>query len=216
MINNISNLVNMKEYKSASTNRVFDLLDVFENVIEIFGERAGNKRIELALNYNSDLLPKYVKGDPERLRLILMNLLSNSIKFTVEGEIIMKVLLKSSNDESIKDKNFIKLLIILSDTGIGLNSEFLNNWKKDLKVNESKILQQDGIGFGLLACKQLVEINGGKIEVESQLGKGSKFWFTWNVEIVQASYTQKNSKYYINSSKILFDKLTNHSLKAYY
>uniref|UniRef100_A0A8H3X038 PAS domain S-box protein n=1 Tax=Gigaspora margarita TaxID=4874 RepID=A0A8H3X038_GIGMA len=121
-----------------------------------------------------------------------MNLLSNSIKFTEEGEVIMKILLKSSNDESVKDKKFIKLLIILSDTGIGLNSEFINNWKNDLK---------------------LVKINGGEIGVESQLGKGSKFWFTWNVEIVQASYSQKNSKSYINSSKILFDKLTNYSLK---
>jgi len=58
--------MNIEEYKSASVNRVFDLLDLFENAIEIFGERAGNKKIELALNYNSDTLPKYVKGDPER------------------------------------------------------------------------------------------------------------------------------------------------------
>ncbi|KAF0557229.1 protein-histidine kinase [Gigaspora margarita] len=118
-INKIPNIVSIEEYKSASVNRVFDLLDVFENAIELFGERVGNKRIELALNYNPDILPKYVKSDPERLRLILMNLLSNSIKFTEEGEVIMKVLLKSSNDESFKDKNFIKLLIIVNDTGIG-------------------------------------------------------------------------------------------------
>ncbi|RIB22043.1 hypothetical protein C2G38_1036342 [Gigaspora rosea] len=122
----------------------------------------------------------------------------------------MQVLLKSSSD---KDKNFIKLLIILSDTGIGMNSEFINNWQSNLKVDESKIMQQDGTGFGLLACKQLIEINGGKMGVESQLGKGSKFWFTWDVEIVQESYAQKTSKHYTNSSKILFDRLTNHSLK---
>ncbi|RIB06111.1 hypothetical protein C2G38_2217926 [Gigaspora rosea] len=171
----------LTEYQSASVNRVFDLLDLSENAIEIFGEKAGNKQIELALNYNSDTLPKYVK--------------SVLIKFTEKGEVIMKVL-KSSSDESVKDKNFIKLLIILSDT-----------------VDKLKILQQYGTGFGLLTCKQLVEINGSEIEIESQLGKGSKFWFTWNVEIVQASYTQKTSNYYNNSSKILFDRLTNHSLK---
>ncbi|RIB30720.1 hypothetical protein C2G38_2238079 [Gigaspora rosea] len=213
-INNIPNIVNIEEYKSASVNRVFDLLDLFEKAIEIFGERAGNKKIELALNYNSDTLPKYVKGDPERLRLILMNLLANSIKFTKEGEIILKVLLNSSSDESSKDENFIKLLIILSDTGIGINSEVIDNWQSNLKVNELKIIQQqDGTGFGFLACKQLVEINGGEIGVESQLEKGSKFWFTWNVEIVQESYTKKASNYYINSSKILFNRLTNHNLK---
>ncbi|RIB30716.1 hypothetical protein C2G38_2026587 [Gigaspora rosea] len=139
LIKNIPNIMNIEEYKSASVNRVFDLLDLFENAIEVFGERAGSKRIELALNYNSDTLPKYVKSNPER------------IKFTEEGEIIMKVLLKSSSNKSIKDENFIKLLIILSDTGIGLNSEFINNWESNLKVDELKIMQQDGTGFGLLA-----------------------------------------------------------------
>ncbi|KAF0537243.1 PAS domain S-box protein [Gigaspora margarita] len=212
-INNIPNIVNIEEYKSASVNRVFDLLDLFENVIEIFGERAGNKKIELALNYNSDTLPKYVKSDPERLRLVLMNLLSNSIKFTEDGEVILKVLLKSSSDESSKEENFTKLLIILSDTGIGINSEFINNLQSNLKVDESKIMQQDGTGFGLLACKQLVEINGGEMGVESQLEKGSKFWFTWNVEIAQGSYTKETSNYYINSSKMLFNRFTNCNLK---
>ncbi|KAF0537249.1 protein-histidine kinase [Gigaspora margarita] len=212
-INYIPNIVNIEEYKNASVNRVFDLLDLFEHAIEIFGERAGNKRIELALNYHSDTLPKYVKSNPERLRLILINLLSNSIKFTEEGEVIMKVLLKSSSNESGINKNIIKLLITLSDTGVGINSEFINNWQSKLKVDESKIMQQDGTGFGLLACKQLVEINGGEMGIESQLGKGAKFWFTWTVEIVQASYAQKTSNHYINSSKILFDKLNNHNLK---
>ncbi|RIB30721.1 hypothetical protein C2G38_2136228 [Gigaspora rosea] len=171
MINKIPNLVNIEEYKNASVNRVFDLLDLFENVIEIFGERAGNKKIELALNYNSDTLPKYVKSDPER------------IKFTKEGEVVLKVLLKSSSVESSKDEKFTKLLIILSDTGIGINSEFINNWQSNLKVDELKIIQHDGTGFGLLECKQLVEINDGEIGVESQLEKGSEFWFTRNVEV---------------------------------
>ncbi|KAF0537246.1 PAS domain S-box protein [Gigaspora margarita] len=188
-INNIPNLVKIEEYKSASVNSVFDLLDLFENAIEIFGVRAGNKQIELALDYHSDTLPKYVKSNPEN---------SNSIKFTKEGEIIMKVLLKSSSNESVKDENFIKLLIILSDTCIGINSEFINNWQSNLNIDESKIMQQDGTGFGLLACKQLVEINGGEMGIESQLGKGTKFWFTWNVEMLQALYAQKTSKHYIN------------------
>ena len=89
-------------------------------------------------------------------------------------------------------------------------------WESFSQGDMSVTKKQDGTGLGLSICKGLVEINGGEIKVESQLGKGSKFWFTWNVEIVQASYLQKNSKSYINSSKILFDKLTNYSLNAYY
>ncbi|KAF0537248.1 protein-histidine kinase [Gigaspora margarita] len=164
-INNITNLVNIEEYKNAS----------------------------IKININEFII---------KLNQIYQG-----------GEVIMRVLLKSSSNESVKDKNFIKLLIILNDTGIGMNSEFINNWQSNLNIDESKVMQQDGTGFGLLACKQLVEINGGEMGIESQLGKGTKFWFTWNVEIVQASYAQKTSKHYINSSKILFDRLNNRNLR---
>ncbi|KAF0541188.1 PAS domain S-box protein [Gigaspora margarita] len=154
IVNNMLNAVNLEEHKNILMNKSFDLLNLFENTIERFDEKAGNKQIELILSYELDTFPRYVKGDPESLKQILINLLSNAI-----------------------------------------SHEFMKNIWKDgiLNINASKIEQQDGTGFGLMTCKQLVEINEGKIGVESQLGKGSKFWFTWNVEIIPIPTNQTSS-----------------------
>ncbi|CAG8809220.1 27665_t:CDS:2, partial [Racocetra persica] len=76
------------------------------------------------------------------------------------------------------------LLIELYDTGIGMNPEFIQHaWKSFSRGDMSITRKQEGTGLGLSICKSLVEINGGEIKAESQLGEGSKFWFTWNIEL---------------------------------
>ncbi|KAF0403958.1 protein-histidine kinase [Gigaspora margarita] len=194
IVNDVLNAAKLEAKKLILVNRTFDLLNSLESTIVIFGKKAATKNIELIVNCEIDILPRYVKSDPERLNQVLTHLLSNSVKFTNEGGIILTISMQpqegieknneknSSCDQVVKKE---KLLIELSDTGIGINPEYIKHaWECFSQGDMSMTKKQDGAGLGLSICKNLVEINGGEIKVESQLGKGSKFSFTWNVEIL--------------------------------
>ncbi|CAG8837009.1 35958_t:CDS:2, partial [Racocetra persica] len=86
----------------------------------------------------------------------------------------------NDKDRNQKAKN-VSLLIELNNTCTGIDTELVNIWQGNLKV-DSLHKKQSYTFFNLATCKRLVEINGGEMEAESQLGKGSKFWFTWNIE----------------------------------
>ncbi|KAF0511693.1 protein-histidine kinase [Gigaspora margarita] len=198
IINNILDAAKLEAQKITLVNIAFDLLELLDNTIEIFGEKAGSKKIELIIDYDVDKLSRYVRSDPERFKQVLFELLSNSIKFTEKGEIILTISMVSQ--ESVDENNenptygqMIKkgaLLIELCDTGIGMKSEYIQHaWKSFSQGDMSITRKQDGTGLGLSICKSLVEINGGVINAESQLGKGSKFWFTWNIELLPSMTT---------------------------
>ncbi|CAG8833176.1 29853_t:CDS:2, partial [Racocetra persica] len=113
------------------------------------------------------------------------------------------------------------LLIEVYDTGIGMNPEYIQHaWKSFSQSDMSITRKQDGTGLGLSICKSLVEINGGEIKAESQLGEGSKFWFTWNLELlssisptIPSSISPTNSK--LPASSLLeakFHKQINYTL----
>ncbi|RIB28824.1 hypothetical protein C2G38_1348582 [Gigaspora rosea] len=198
IINNILDAAKLEAQKITLVNRTFDLLELFEDTIEKFGEKAGSKNIELIINYDVDKLPRYVKSDPERLKQVLFHLLSNSIKFTEEGEIILTISMLSrevidENNMNPTNSQIIKkgvLLIELCDTGIGMDPEYIQHaWKSFSRGDMSITRRQDGTGLGLSICKSLIKINGGEINAESQLGKGSKFWFTWNIELLSSMST---------------------------
>ncbi|CAG8592252.1 11758_t:CDS:2, partial [Scutellospora calospora] len=186
-VNNILDAAKLKAQKIILINDKFDLLNLFEEIIESFSERAGAKQVELILNCEVDKLPKYVK----------------------KGEIVLKISLQPLQSQKVIDGKPIKkanLLIEVFDTGIGVEPEFIRqDWESfsqgDISINR----RQHGTGLGLSICKKLVTINGGEINVESQLGKGSKFWFTWNVELLT-----KTSELQINSPKLQFDEKVNY------
>ncbi|KAF0475491.1 protein-histidine kinase [Gigaspora margarita] len=191
IINDILDAARLEAQKLTLINRTFYLSNLLEVTIEKFGKRAGAKNIELILNYDVDEVSRYVKSDPERLEQVLSHLLSNSVKFTDKGEIVLKISMQSrdvidENEENPTYGQILKkenLLVELYDTGIGIDPKYAQNaWKSYSQGDMSVTKKQDGTGLGLSICKSLVEINGGEIKVESQLGKGSKFWFTWNIE----------------------------------
>ncbi|RIB28825.1 hypothetical protein C2G38_2156931 [Gigaspora rosea] len=186
IINNILDAAKLEAHKITLVNRTFDLLELFDDTIEMFGEKAGSKKIELIINYDVDKLPRYVKSDPER------------IKFTEQGEIILTISMPSCevidennvNPTSSQILNKGVLLIELCDTGIGMDPEYIQYaWKSFSRGDMSITRRQDGTGLGLSICKSLIEINGGEINAESQLGKGSKFWFKWNIELLSSMTT---------------------------
>src|SRR6478672_2585147 len=150
----------------------FDLSTCVDEVLELLDPQAHKKGLELAaLIYPN--VPTHLQGDAGRLRQILTNLIGNAIKFTATGEVVVQVSLLSETPTTAN------LRIGVIDMGIGISPE---NQKKLFspftQVDASTTRKYGGTGLGLAICKQMVNLMGGEIGVESQLGQGSQFWFT--------------------------------------
>jgi PAS domain S-box-containing protein len=150
----------------------FDLWKLIESIGITLGVKASQKKLELLCYTNPDI-PQYIMGDPTRLRQILVNLAGNSLKFTEKGEIAINVeTLKREDDK-------ILLHFTVKDTGIGIPKEKQAKiFESFSQVDSSTTRKYGGTGLGLSICKQLVELMGGKIWVESEANKGSTFHLT--------------------------------------
>jgi PAS domain S-box-containing protein len=153
----------------------FDLCDQVEEVMELMAEHAHRKRLELICQIESDV-PVLLKGDPGRLRQILTNLLGNAIKFTLQGEVLARVFLIEKTDESVLVGFEVR------DTGIGIPQEALARIFEPFSQSDGSMSRKfGGTGLGLSICKQLCEMMGGEIGVESNPGKGSTFRFSLRI-----------------------------------
>jgi two-component system, sensor histidine kinase and response regulator len=149
----------------------FNLWDTVEEMTRLFAERAHRKGIELVCHIHKDV-PANVEGDPMRLGQILSNLVGNAIKFTEKGEVVVKVSLSE-----IRGQNTV-IEFEIKDTGIGITPEArLNIFNAFSQADGSMSRKYGGTGLGLSICRQLCEMMGGSIEVESVRGKGSVFRF---------------------------------------
>jgi len=157
----------------------FDLWELIESIGVTLGIKASQKKLEL-LCYTNPNVPQYVMGDPTRLRQILINLAGNSLKFTEKGEIAINVkILKKENDK-------VSLHFTVKDTGIGIPKEKQAKiFESFSQVDSSTTRKYGGTGLGLSICKQLTELMGGKIWVESEISKGSTFHLTLPSVIVE-------------------------------
>ncbi|GAB4335456.1 MAG: hypothetical protein Kow0037_15330 [Calditrichia bacterium] len=150
----------------------FDLRLTVEDVASMLAGRAQQKGLELACLVYHDV-PALLKGDPGRLRQILLNLTNNAIKFTHYGEVVIRVQLEEETE------THAKLHFRVSDTGIGIPKDRMNRlFQSFSQVDSSTTRKYGGTGLGLAISKQLVELMGGTIGVESEEGKGSTFYFT--------------------------------------
>ncbi|RIB23152.1 histidine kinase-like ATPase, partial [Gigaspora rosea] len=136
IVNDVLSAAKLEAKKLILVNRTFDLLNSLESTIIIFGKKSATKNIELIVNCEIDILPRYVKSDPERLNQVLTHLLSNSVKFTNEGEIVLTIsmqqreVIEENNEENSSYDQVVKkelLLIELSDTGIGINPRYIKH-----------------------------------------------------------------------------------------
>jgi signal transduction histidine kinase/DNA-binding response OmpR family regulator len=150
----------------------FDLRTVIEEVAALLAERANSKGLELACLVYHDV-PTALRGDPGRVRQILMNLVGNAIKFTDQGEVVMRAKLA----EAMADTVLVRFEV--SDTGVGIAPE-AQAWlfQSFSQADSSTTRQYGGTGLGLAIAKQLAEMMGGSIGVDSTPGQGSTFWFT--------------------------------------
>ncbi|RJP32820.1 MAG: response regulator [Candidatus Omnitrophota bacterium] len=150
----------------------FNLHELVEDMVILLADRAHRKELEMAV-FIDPATPSALSGDPSRLRQILLNLLSNAVKFTKKGEVILRVF----PIEDFKDKVIVQFEV--HDTGIGISPVIRKTiFDSFTQADGSTTRQFGGTGLGLSIAQQLIEMMEGEIGVESELGKGSLFWFT--------------------------------------
>ena len=162
----------------------FDLKDCLQTVIDVLSSQAEVKGLQLTASIDPQV-PRKLQGDPVRLRQILLNLISNAIKFTDVGEVVVQINSMGEEREGVEDtkhsnsQSVVRLLFSVRDTGIGISLEGQKKlFQSFTQVDASSTREYGGTGLGLAICKQLVEMMGGEIGVESEPGKGCTFWFT--------------------------------------
>jgi PAS domain S-box-containing protein len=181
LINDILNLSKIEAGKIELEHEKFNLVEAVESIAEMIAVRAYKKGLEMPLRISSEI-PHCVIGDTERLRQILINLLGNAVKFTEEGEIFLD--LRIENDFEANNKKMITFMV--KDTGVGIEKEKQNNiFKHFTQADSSSTRKYGGTGLGLTISKQLVELMGGKIWLESQPGMGSAFYFSIPFEVAE-------------------------------
>ena len=153
----------------------FDLRLAIDESLDLVAERASSKSLNLVCLFHADV-PRDLMGDPGRLRQVVMNLTSNAVKFTDNGDVIVEVTVESQSSEEAT------IRVAVTDTGIGISEEACERlFRSFSQADGSTTRKYGGTGLGLAICKRLVEMMGGTIGVVSQVGRGSCFWFTMNL-----------------------------------
>ena len=173
ILNDILDFSKIEAGKLDIEHQEFSLEELLDRVTSVIGLRASEKGLELLLETAQDV-PARLIGDPLRLSQVLINLLSNAIKFSEQGEVVVVTV---KIDEP--DVDHVVLRFSVHDHGIGMSPDQLEKiFQSFSQADPSTTRRYGGTGLGLAICKQLVELMGGKISVQSELGKGSVFHFS--------------------------------------
>lgn len=180
IINDILDFSKLEAQEMKLESKTVDLNELLAEVIQILGARAADNRVELIVRWPHDKTIPLIKTDPVRLRQILINLISNAIKFTKDGHVLVDI----SKIERTKDK--VTLRFEIQDTGIGIPEDKLDKiFTRFTQGDSSTTRRYGGTGLGLTISKRLVEMMNGQIGVLSQVDKGSTFWFEVKYEIAE-------------------------------
>ncbi|MBX3072260.1 MAG: response regulator, partial [Thermomicrobiales bacterium] len=155
----------------------FNLHDTVEEIIDMMAQPATRKGLETACHISPDV-PVVVRADSERLRQVIVNLVNNAVKFTEQGSVVIRVTPETRADGSAKVR------FTVTDTGIGIPPDRMHRlFRAFSQADTSTTRVYGGTGLGLVISKQIVELMGGEIGVESEAGHGSTFWFTITFEL---------------------------------
>lgn len=180
IVNDILDISKIEAGEFALDRIGFDIQAVFTRVLNTLQPLATQKNLSLTHTFSHKMIP-FVKGDPVRFARILTNLVSNGIKYTDEGCVEIKAKLLN------KKKRSFTLRCEIIDTGIGIPHNKLDTiFNKFVQADVTSTRRFGGTGLGLTITKQLVEMMGGKLGVESTVGKGSTFWFTLPFSVTDA------------------------------
>jgi signal transduction histidine kinase/CheY-like chemotaxis protein/HPt (histidine-containing phosphotransfer) domain-containing protein len=172
IVNDVLDFSKIEAGKYELHPRVFDLRAMVHESTELLAERAEAKGIALT-DHIADDVPHQVLADPDRIKQVLINLVGNAVKFTSQGEVRLRVL----RDPDVDGQTCLRFIV--SDTGCGISPESRSLlFQAFTQVDGSYVRQHGGTGLGLAIAKRLTELMRGTIGVESELGRGSEFWFT--------------------------------------
>ncbi|HYF75180.1 MAG TPA: PAS domain S-box protein, partial [Candidatus Nitrosocosmicus sp.] len=187
LINDILDFSRIEARKLALENIAFDFVELVEQTIKPHTVKAREKGLELRYRLDPQT-PQIVNGDPNRLKQVINNLLGNAVKFTEAGEINLLTSLKNSTDD------YVELEFQISDTGVGIDSRDIGGIFDTFSQADSSITRKyGGSGLGLAISRQLVELMGGAIWVESEKGKGSTFYFTMIITVGRETSSTRQS-----------------------
>ncbi|WP_439878707.1 CHASE domain-containing protein [Pseudomonas prosekii] len=159
----------------------FELEPLMRDLAVVLTGNQGEKEVEVMFDLDSNL-PNDLIGDSLRLQQVLINLAGNALKFTLEGQVVVSV------EQLKRTENAVSLRIAVSDTGIGISPEQLQRIFEGFTQAEASTSRRfGGTGLGLVICKRLVTLMGGELQVESQQGVGSRFWFDITLDVAPTS-----------------------------
>ncbi|WP_315782012.1 ATP-binding protein [Bradyrhizobium sp. SZCCHNR2011] len=171
VINDILDFSKLEAGRLQSECIDFDVPNLIQSAVSFMGEKARKRGLDLAVTLAPGL-PQYLEGDPTRIRQVLLNLVGNAIKFTEQGSIQVRA------SHRLRADGAIDLTIEVIDSGIGMSPEIQAQiFDPFVQADTSISRKYGGSGLGLAICKQLCTIMGGSIGVDSELGRGSRFWF---------------------------------------
>jgi len=180
VINDILDFSKIEAGKLELEKTDFEIRDLFRDTLKTLAQRADEKLLEICARVSPNV-PKTLIGDPTRLRQLVINLIGNAIKFTQKGSILLDTQIEETAGDNVR------LRISVTDTGMGipLDKQQLI-FESFAQVDGSTTRRFGGTGLGLTISRQLVELMGGRIWVESEIGKGSTFHFTCNLQMGSA------------------------------
>ncbi|MEM5470581.1 response regulator [Hoeflea sp. AS60] len=181
IINDILDFSKIDAGQLTLSPKPFNLVDTTEDVATLMSSRVVEKDIELVVRIAPGLPDKLI-GDPGRIRQILTNLIGNAVKFTEHGHVMVEI--NWSKVKAVNAADRLAVSIAVRDTGMGIPTDKQNTiFEKFSQVDGSSTRKHEGTGLGLAIATRLVELMGGKIELESQVGVGSTFSFTIEMDV---------------------------------
>lgn len=199
IINDILDFSRIEADKLTLELHEFNLLHCIEDAIDLVAHPAAEKNLKLAYTYDAPMPFDFI-GDGSRLRQILVNLLSNAVKFTEEGSITLSVSCRP------KENAVHEIFFVVKDTGIGIPFAQQNEiFQSFSQADSSTTRRYGGSGLGLTISKQLVEMMGGTINLESQPGEGSTFtfWVQMKKAAQESNYARENNENIVSNKNIL-------------
>ncbi|MEX2474367.1 response regulator [Marinobacter sp.] len=184
IINDLLDISSMEAGKLILEDLPFDLRETLNDLVHMLGTRAREKGLALELRVDENL-PWALRGDPVRIRQILLNLTSNAIKFTDSGHVLISIEVLG------RKENRVRLRLSLEDTGVGINPQDLPLvYEPYVQLGQHFQRQLPGAGLGLTICRQLVKLMEGSLDVESRPGEGSTFWVELSLPVAPENTTR--------------------------